>query len=113
EDLVITVENSHIRKIEQKEKKANLIKKYPISEKTKIKIDHISIGMNEKASNPYILVELAKMRGVVNLMIFQLQGSRSPLNIPNHSGNFPAPKISLEVDGEQIIRNGKLKTNIY
>lgn len=112
EDLVLTVEDSHIKKIEQKEKKADLIKKYPISEKTKIKVDQVAIGMNDKASNPYILVELVKMRGVVNLMTFQHQSDRNPLNIPNFSGNFPAPKLSLEVDGEQIIRNGKLKTNI-
>jgi len=68
----------------------------------------LTIGMNPNAKNPFSIIELEKMRGVINLALTPKGNYFNPFETVILTGHFPAPKITLEADEEVIIKDGKL-----
>ncbi|MHA1223985.1 MAG: hypothetical protein ACTSSG_04820 [Candidatus Heimdallarchaeaceae archaeon] len=112
EDIEIQIKDSKIETISRKEQKIEVTANYQKQKKEKIRIDHISIGMNKNAKNPFILVELAKMKGVLCLITFLHRNLGIPINTTSFPGIFPTPKINLKIDDQLILKNGRVIVTI-
>jgi len=106
-NLVIEIKNSEITKIYQ-QGEGNWIESNYFLVKYPSKISFVSIGHNYQANNPFLIIEMIKMRGLATMKI--LNRGLKELDILNtklFTGHFPSPNIYFEVDGEEIFRNGQ------
>ena len=106
-NLIIEIKNSEIIKIYQQGEDTWLKNNYFLV-KYPNEITFISVGHNYQANNPFLIIEMIKMCGLVSIKINN-RGLREldSLNTKVFSGHFPSPNVYLELDGEEIFRNGQ------
>ena len=97
----LTIQNSAVTHIETENKADSQKLNYMLGGKPPYRSRNIAIGLNKNATNPFSILEREKMRGVANLAVRLKKELFSPLEPTLFTGHFPAPKISMEVDGEE------------
>ncbi len=106
-NLVLEIKQNKLVNINQDNVDKKWLKQNYFLEKKQFNISSISIGHNERASNPFTPLELMKMIGVVNLRITMNINKNSLPGTISFPGHFPSPNIYLEADGEMIFKNGQ------
>ena len=102
------IENGYVVGVKQNEEKENWVRQYFPSKSIKYRISHLSIGFNENATNPFLPLELGKMRGMTNFSIRLGEKTKDSTLTNIWPGNFPSPNTYLEIDGELVFKNGRL-----
>ena len=105
--ITLKIQNSAVTHIETENKEDLQKLNYMLGGRPPYRSRNIAIGLNKNATNPFSILEREKMRGVANLAVRLKKELFSPLELTLFTGHFPAPKISMEVDGEEVFRNGK------
>ena len=106
--LTLTIENNNIKEYKADNEESKWFNKYYLLLNENRKIGQIAFGFNGKADNPFLQIELDKMRGVAIITIAILTNPLEAHSVVSFSGHLPTPNFTMEVDGKIIFKNGHL-----
>lgn len=105
--LTLLIKNSTIVDIQAKNQEDIVKLKNLMGGDLPYTVRGVSIGLNKNATNPFSVIEREKMLGVANLAVRVKKRHFGPLDLTTFVGHFPAPKISVTADGQELFNQGK------
>ena len=106
--LTLTIENNIIKEYKADNEESQWFNRYYLLLNENRRIGQIAFGFNGKADNPFLQIELDKMRGVAIIAIAIITNPLEAHSVVSFSGHLPTPNFTMEVDGKIIFKNGHL-----